>query len=104
MITNNNDNKNLENQNKKPDLMDLMNKMDFQNSMSNNNDNINMNQNNQNPNKNNENRLNSDFDLDFDDDLKNEQKEGFNHYDLGNENKKEGGDSAKKNFDDDFNF
>ena len=99
----NNDNNNLDNQNKKPNLMDLMNKMDLQNAMGNNNNN-NMNQNNFNSNKQNENRINTDFDLDFDNDLKNVPKEGVNPYDLGNENKKEGDDSAQKNFDDDFNF
>ena len=91
-INNNNNNQNLENQNMKPNLMDLMNKMDLQNAINNDNNNFNRND----SNKQNE-KLNTDFDLDFDDDFKNENKEV-------NENKKEGGDSAQKNYDDDFNF
>ena len=101
MVSNNNDNKNSDNQNKKPDLMDLMDKMDLQNAISDNNNNNNMNQN-LNSNKVNDNKLNTDFDLDFDD-FKNMPKD-VNPYDVGNEDKKEGGDSAQKNFDDDFNF
>ena len=91
-INNNNNNQNFENQNMKPNLMDLMNKMDLQNAINNDNNNFNRND----SNKQNE-KLNTDFDLDFDDDFKNENKEV-------NENKKEGGDSAQKNYDDDFNF
>ena len=42
---------------------------------------------------------------DFDDDFKNEPKEGINPYDLGNDNKKQEGDSAQKNnFEDDFDI
>ena len=97
---NNNDNKqNLENQNKEQNLMDLMNKMDLQN-IGNNNTNSNPNQNNLN--KQNENKL-DDFDLDFNEDFKNGPKD-INPYELGNDNKKEEGNSAQKNDIDDFSF
>ena len=96
---NNNDNKNqnLETDNNKQNLMDLMNKMDLQN-MGNNNTNSNQN----NLNKQNENKL-DDFDLGFNEDFKNGPKE-INPYDLGNDNKKEEGNSAQKNDVDDFSF
>ena len=98
---NNNDNKNqnFENDNKKQNnLMDLMNKMDLNNMGNNNNTNSNQN----NLNKQNENKL-DDFDLDFNEDFKNGPKE-INPYDLGNDNKKEEGNSAQKNDVDDFSF
>ena len=82
--------------------MDLMDKMDLQNMNANiNQNNNNVNQNNNNTNKN-ENKADS-FDLDFDDDFKSGTKD-VNPYELGNENKKEEGNSAQKNNEDDFNF
>ena len=103
---NNNDNQNIENQNKKQSLMDLMNNMDLKNMANNNDKNMNKNQNlnlnNNNTNQKTENK-NDSFDLDFDDDFKGGAKD-VNPYDLGNENKKDEGNSAQKNDDDDFNF
>ena len=100
---NTNDNQNLENQNKKQNLMDLMDKMDLQNMNANiNQNNNNVNQNNNNNTNKNENKADS-FDLDFDDDFKSGTKD-VNPYELGNENKKEEGNSAQKNNEDDFNF
>ena len=75
-----------------------MNKMDLNNMGNNNNTNSNQN----NLNKQNENKL-DDFDLDFNEDFKNGPKE-INPYDLGNDNKKEEGNSAQKNDVDDFSF